>query len=171
MTAAAAMDFVKSLSLSRHPEGGWFRETYRSTGTIPVTALPVGFSGDRAFSTAILFLLEKPEISALHRIRSDETWHFHGGASLTVQMITPGGESLSFTLGADITAGELLQAVVPAGCWFGAEVTGEGEYSLVGCTVAPGFDFEDFEMGDRARLLLEYPEHAAIIHRLTRVNP
>jgi predicted cupin superfamily sugar epimerase len=160
--------YIKHLELIPHPEGGWFRETYRSADSIPGTSLPVRFSGDRSISTAIYFLLEKSDISALHRIKSDEMWHFYSGASLTVHMITPEGESQSFRLGAELHAGEVFQAIVPAGCWFGAEVTGEGEYALVGCTVSPGFDFKDFEMGDREQLLRAFPSHSAIIHRLTR---
>ncbi|NJD91683.1 MAG: cupin domain-containing protein [Geobacter sp.] len=171
MSSPAAQKLIKSLELTRHPEGGWFRETYRSSGVIPGPSLPSGFSGNRAYSTAIYFLLEKADVSALHRIMSDEMWHFYAGAALTVQMITSEGKHQSFTLGADIAAGELFQAVVPAGSWFGAEVTGAGDYSLVGCTVAPGFDFHDFEMGDREQLLAEFPDHTAIIKRLTRMLP
>lgn len=168
MATPTARDFIQRLNLIRHPEGGWFRETYRSAESIPATSLPVRFTGDRSFATAIYFLLEKSDISALHRIKSDEMWHFYAGTALTVHMITPEGEYRTFTLGADITAGEVFQAVVPAGCWFGAEVTGEGDYSLVGCTVAPGFDFQDFEMGEREQLIAEFPSHSAIIRRLTK---
>jgi predicted cupin superfamily sugar epimerase len=171
MTAPTARDLIQRLHLTRHPEGGWFRETYRSTESIPAGSLPQRFPGERSFATAIFFLLEKSDISALHRIRSDEVWHFYAGTALTVQMITPEGVCRSFTLGADIAAGELYQAVVPAGCWFGAEVTGEGPFSLVGCTVAPGFDFQDFEMGDRDRLLTAFPGQADLIRRLATQAP
>lgn len=158
--------WIQTLGLVRHPEGGWFRETYRSAETIPAPALPERFEGKRCFSTAILFLLQRGEISALHRIRSDEIWHFHEGAPLTVQLITPEGEQREILLGRDVSRGESFQAVVPAGCWFGAET--RGDFSLVGCSVAPGFDFDDFQMADRRELTGRYPRHAALIERLTR---
>lgn len=157
---------IERLGLVRHPEGGWYRETYRAAETIPADALPERFGGDRSFCTAIYFLLGKTDVSALHRITSDEMWHFYAGAPLTVHLFSAPGEHRTFTLGRDLAAGETYQAVVPAGCWFGAEVTGNGDYSLVGCTVAPGFDFADFEMGTRDDLLTQFPGHADIILRL-----
>jgi len=161
-------ELVERLELIRHPEGGWYRESYRSTEVVPAAALPQRFSGPRSYCTSIYFLLERKDISALHRIESDELWHFHAGATLTIQVITPSGERSEFRLGSDLGSGASFQAVVPAGCWFGAEVSGEGDYSLVGCTVSPGFDFADFEMGDRDELLRLYPAHADVIRRLTR---
>ncbi len=163
---AAAL--ISALGLLQHPEGGWYRETYRSAGQIPGTALPGDFNGLRSCCTAIYFLLEQGDYSALHRIKSDELWFFHGGASLTIHLLTVDGNCSAIRLGADIAAGEVLQAMVPAGTWFGAEMSGGGEYSLVSCTVAPGFDFADFEMGDRTTLLAQYPEHQALVVRLTR---
>lgn len=159
---------IDFLALERHPEGGWYRETYRAAELIPATALPARFDGERAFTTAIYFLLAPGEFSALHRIKSDELWHFYSGTTLTVHVITPDGEHRTIRLGADIAGGETFQAPVSAGSWFGAEVSGPGEYALVGCTVAPGFDFADFEMAGRAALLAAYPEHEKIIRRLTR---
>lgn len=159
-------ELIAGLGLARHPEGGWYRETYRAAGTIPGTFLPEQVAGERSFSTAIYFLLERGDISALHRIKFDELWHFHAGAPLIVHVITPAGDGYSLTLGSDPAAGETFQGVVPAGCWFGAETT--GDYSLVGCTVAPGFDFADFEMGSRADLLCRFPAQTGIIRRLTR---
>lgn len=159
---------ISVLRLVQHPEGGWYRETYRSTGQIPGNALPEYFDGPRPWCTAIHFLLEQGDYSALHRIKSDELWFFHGGAALTIHLLTADGIYSAIRLGADITAGEVFQAMVPAGTWFGAEIAGAGEYSLVSCTVAPGFDFADFEMGDRGRLLQQYPAHEAVITRLTR---
>jgi predicted cupin superfamily sugar epimerase len=158
--------WIETLELVGHPEGGWFRETYRSTETIPAPALPERFDGARCFGTAILFLLQQGDISALHRIHSDEIWHFHEGAPLTVHVITPEGERREILLGRDPSRGESFQAVVPAGCWFGAETL--GDFSLVGCSVAPGFDFADFRMADRMELTGRYPQHAALIRRLTR---
>ena len=168
MTQPSAAELVTSLDLCRHPEGGWFRETYRSTEAIPAAALPERFGGERSFATSIYFLLEKGDLSALHRIRSDEQWHFYAGTTLHVQVITRQGEHLTMRLGRDLSAGESFQAVVPAGSWFGAEPAGTGDFALVGCTVAPGFDFADFEMGERDELLRLYPAHAELIRRLTR---
>ena len=167
MIGPPAAELITRLNLARHPEGGWYRETYRATGVIPGDLLPERCAGARSFCSAIYFLLERGDISALHRIRSDELWHFYAGASLTVHVITPRGEYHPLRLGADIAAGESFQAVVPAGCWFGAEVPAGGAFSLVGCTVAPGFDFADFEMGNRDLLLRQFPAHAGIIRRLT----
>ncbi len=163
----SAAGLIGALELLRHPEGGWYRETYRSPETLPSVALPGRFGGDRSCCTAIYFLLEKGDISALHRIKSDELWHFHAGTTLTIHVITPSGEYLQLLVGADLLAGATFQAAVSAGCWFGAEVTGAGAYALVGCTVAPGFDFTDFEMGNRSTLQAQFPEHAALIERMT----
>ena len=159
-------NIIEQLSLKRHPEGGWYRETYRCTET--ANALPGRFDGVRSFSTAIYFLLGKSDVSMLHRIKSDELWHFYAGTTLTIHLFNPNGEYQALRLGNDLAAGATYQAVVPAGCWFGGEVTGEGDYSLVGCTVAPGFDFADFEMGIREDLLQSYPDYAEIICRLTK---
>src|SRR6185369_8693354 len=147
-----------------------FRESYRSLETVPATGLPERFGGQRSFGTSIYFLLEPGDISALHRIKSDEVWHFYAGAPLTVQVITPGGDHRELMLGSDLGAGHTFQDWVPAGCWFGAELAGGGDYALVGCTVAPGFDFVDFEMGKREELLRQYPQHGELIRRLTREN-
>lgn len=159
---------IELLALARHPEGGWYRETYRATETMAASGLPSRFSGDRSFATAIYFLLRRGEISALHRIKSDEVWHFYAGTSLTLQILSPADEHREIRLGPDLAAGETFQATVPAGCWFGAEVTGAGDYALVGCTVAPGFDFADFEMGCRSELMAAFPAQRALIQQLTR---
>ena len=161
--------FIASLALERHPEGGWYRETYRAVDTIAQEALPSRFDGERSFATAIYFLLGKGEFSALHRIKSDELWHFYSGTTLTIHVITPAGYHQQIKLGSNLVGGETFQALVPAGSWFGAEVSSGGIYGLVGCTVAPGFDFADFEMGSRTDLLNSYPEHENIIQKMTRI--
>ena len=166
MPTQIAAYWINHLNLIKHPEGGWFSETYRATETIPVAALPERFDGPRSFCTAIHFLLEQGDLSALHRIKSDEIWHFYAGAPLTVRVITPAGELSEILLGGNPEMGERLQAVVSAGCWFGAE--SGGEFSLVGCTVAPGFDFSDFQMAERGGLTVLFPQHAALIRRMTR---
>lgn len=165
-----AQDWIDHLHLQLHPEGGYYRETYRSLLTLPSAALPA-HDGDRAACTAIYFLLAGAQFSAFHRIRSDEMWHFYTGTGLTVHVITPAGEYRQLRLGSDAMQGEEFQAVVPVGSWFGASLRDQSveSYALVGCTVAPGFDFADFEMASRIELIALYPQHRAIIERLTRV--
>jgi len=160
--------WIDALKLERHPEGGWFREVYRAAETIPQQSLPERFDGDRCFSTAIYFLLNGTDFSALHRIKQDELWHFYDGTSLTVHMIDPSGDDSTVTLGRNVEEGENLLAVVKAGWLFGATVDDVSSYALVGCTVAPGFDFTDFEMPNREQLVGQYPEHRGVIERLTR---
>ncbi|MGE5233365.1 MAG: cupin domain-containing protein [Acidobacteriota bacterium] len=158
--------WIAQLGLRPHPEGGAFVETYRSPDLLARAGLPERFPGPRPASTAILFLLRQGEISHLHRLRSDEVWHFHAGAPLLVHVILPGGELRRHRLGPHPEHGEVFQAAVPHGAWFGAELAGPGEFALVGCTVSPGFDFADFELADRATLLWEFPQHADLIARL-----
>ena len=167
MTPTAA-ELIQALELAPHPEGGWYRETYRAAESIPRAGLPARFAGARAFATAIYFLLDATTFSALHRIRSDELWHFYAGSPLTLHLLTPAGEHRRLALGAEPARGAAFQATVPAGCWFGAEVERPGDFALVGCTVAPGFDFADFELGARAELCRSYPAHRDLIERLTR---
>jgi predicted cupin superfamily sugar epimerase len=159
--------WIRDLKLRRHPEGGWFREIYRSEETIPRRSLPVRFGGSRTYSTAIYFLLDGSEFSALHRLRQDELWHFYEGHALTIHTLDPEGRHTIGVLGRRVDAGESLVVVVSAGHWVGAVVE-PGRYALVGCTVAPGFEFKDFEMPDRDELQGRFPEHRAIIERLTR---
>ncbi len=160
--------FIEKLRLESHPEGGYFRQTYRSEMVIAREALPAGFSGTRAASTAIYFLLEGENFSAFHRLRSDEVWHFYAGSPLVVDVIDPAGEYSSILLGADPEARQAFQTVVRAGCWFASHVADWKGWALVGCTVAPGFDFGDFEMGKRDELCERYPQHREVIERLTR---
>ena len=160
--------WIRRLRLEPHPEGGYFRQTYRSALTITREALPAGFGGARSASTAIYFVLEGKNFSAFHRLRSDEMWHFYIGAQVSVHVIEPSGRSSSILLGNDLEAGEVLQAVVPAGCWFASHMADWKSFAVVGCTVAPGFDFEDFEMGERAELVRLYPQHRELVQRLTR---
>lgn len=159
--------FIKHLNLQPHPEGGFFKETYRSAGLIPSQSLP-GFDGERSYSTAIYFLLEQGNFSAFHRIKSDECWHFYEGGSLLIHVIDNKGNYSCIRLGKKMDEGEVFQFVVPAGYWFASEPTAETEFVLVGCTVAPGFDFADFEMANEKNLSEEYPQHAPLIHRLCR---
>ena len=160
--------WINKLQLTQHVEGGAFRETYRSELTIPRTVLPLFFQGDRNASTSIYFLLASGQFSAFHRIASDEAWHFYFGDPLLVHEISHSGRLITHLLGANPEKGESFQTVVKAGSWFASVPAPGSEYALVGCTVAPGFDFADFELADRATLARQYPEHAELINQLTR---
>ena len=149
--ATDAQRWIDRLHLEPHPEGGFYRQTYRASLTLPNSALP-GYTGDRAASTAIYFLLAGDQFSAFHRLRSDELWHFYAGSSLVVHVIEPGGNYRQLLLGSNYAADEQFQAVVPAGCWFGSSLRQPDTFALVGCTVAPAFDFADFEMAKRDEL-------------------
>lgn len=166
-----ASDYIASLTMQPHPEGGYYRQTYEAAETIPYTALPDRFGGPRPYSTAIYFLLENHHRSALHRIQSDEVWHFYAGRPLNVYVIEPVSGTLStIRLGNDPGQGEVFQAVVQAGCWFGAKPVGDVSlpaFSLVGCTVAPAFDFAEFELAEKGSMLAQFPQHEAIVRLLT----
>ena len=127
---------VEHFSMSPHPEGGFFTETYRSQGAIPSEALP-GFGGMRNFSTGILFLLRRGEYSHLHRLKQDEMWHFYLGAPLRLAIVRPDGTAEEVLLGQDVLNGQYLQYTVPGGWWFGATPAEGSDFALVGCTVAP----------------------------------
>jgi predicted cupin superfamily sugar epimerase len=159
--------WIEKYNMLSHPEGGFFAETYRSAEVISQAALPPRFRGDRSFSTGIYFLLENHHFSTLHRIQADEMWHFYAGGTLDVYVIYPDGRLEIIQLGDNPDAGEVFQAVVPAGTWFGSKPKAQSAYSLVGCTVAPGFDFADFELGERSQLLALFPQHQDVIHLLT----
>lgn len=163
-----ARQLIQQYALQPHPEGGWYKETYKSNEAIPGTALPERFGNDRAFSTAIYFLLEKGNFSAFHRIKSDECWHFYTGDPLLIYIIEPNGQLRIITLGNEIQEGQVFQYVVPANCWFASEPGKESSFCFVGCTVAPGFDFADFELADACSLSALYPQHEKIINRLCR---
>lgn len=160
---------IKHLDLQPHPEGGFFKETYRSNAVFQPNDEFYSGAATRNYSTAIYFLLTKGNFSAFHRIKADEVWHFYQGDTLLVHCISPEGKYYTLSVGPQISATTQPQAVVPAGTWFASEVISTGEFALVGCTVSPGFDFQDFELANREALVEEFPQHAAIITRLTRV--
>ncbi len=166
----AAGEWIARLGLERHPEGGWFRQTYCAVEEIDAAALPARFAGPRPFATAIYFLLEEGQVSRLHRLAADELWFFHAGGTLLVQAVDAAGALQTQLLGASPARGESFQATVPAGSWFGAELAQGAPYALVSCTVAPGFDFADFELAERSALVALHPEHRGLIERLTRVS-
>ena len=157
--------WIDHLDLQQHPEGGFYKETYRSPEHISIQGLPARFFSARSFSTAIYFLLRSEDRSLFHRIKSDELWHYHAGGSLTLFVID-NGKLVEHKLGAEPEKGESLQVAIPANCWFGAMVNETDSYVLAGCTVAPGFDFADFELADRSSLLAEYPNMRDVIEKL-----
>lgn len=159
---------IEKLGLEPHPEGGYFRETYRSIGEINEESLGKEFSSSRNFSTCIYFLLTSDSFSAFHRIKQDEIWHFYDGSPIKLHTISERGKHREYVIGKDILNGEQPQVVVNAGDWFAAEVINKDEFSLVGCTVAPGFSFEDFELPSREELISIFPEHENLITEFTR---
>ena len=159
---------IEQYQLQRHPEGGWYKETYRSNEYIAASTLPAWFDDKRSFSTAIYFLLEENDFSAFHRIKSDECWHFYAGDPLFIYVIRQDGELIIVRLGSDITKGQLFQYVVPANCWFASKPAPGSTFCFVGCTVSPGFDFKDFELADGGTLSALYPTHKNIIRELCR---
>jgi uncharacterized protein len=159
--------YIEKLKLIPHPEGGYFREVYRSDELLK-DGLPDRYEGSRAFSTSIYFLLKENQKSLLHKLKSDEIWHFYDGSSVKLYTIDSEGKVLQRLLGKNIDAGESMQLVIKKGYWFCAELSDENSFSLFGCTVAPGFDFSDFELGERKELLQLYPQHEELIKRFTK---
>jgi uncharacterized protein len=163
-----AQYWIDRLDLEPHVEGGYFKETYRSVENIDKHALPERFSDDRSFCTAIYFLLQNNDFSTFHRINQDELWHFYIGDPLIIHIIDWRGNYSQIKLGMKLDNGEVFQALVPWGSWFGANLQSSDSFALVGCTVAPGFDFADFVIAERDVLVNLFPEHRQIIEQLTR---
>jgi hypothetical protein len=159
--------WIERLELQEHPEGGYFRETHRSIESIAGDALPARYGAERRMSTAIYFLIKGDRPSRFHRLKSEEIWHFYAGSPVTVHIINAAGRLSHVRLGPDPERDEVFQGIIHAGYWFAAEVDDPAGFALVGCTVAPGFEFDDFEMADRAGLIAAYPEHRGVIERLT----
>lgn len=155
--------WVKYLNLLPHPEGGFYKETYRSESILE----PFDVGKKRNLSTGIYFLITKGNFSAFHRIKSDEMWHFYAGSPLSVHIIDQQGKFYTLNIGNTGEKDQTPQAIVPAGAWFASESC--GDYSLVGCTVSPGFDFEDFELAKSSELCKLFPNESSIIQRLTRL--
>lgn len=164
-------EIINELKLEPHPEGGFYKETYRSSNSIPQKILGSEFTGDRNYCTAIYFLLTTDNFSAFHKIKQDEIWHYYSGNSLFVHIISPDGKYTKHTVGMNLANGETPQFMVPAGSWFASSVNGKSGYSLVGCTVSPGFNFDDFELAERKKLILKFPQHTNLITQYTRTNP
>ncbi|WP_026464243.1 cupin domain-containing protein [Adhaeribacter aquaticus] len=168
MSAKKAAYYIEQLQMIAHPEGGYYKETYKAPENIPVFGLPARFKGDRSFSTAIYYLLEQKDFSAFHRIKSDECWHFYAGGALYVHVLELNGTYSRVQLGNNLEKGEVFQFVVPAGAWFAAEPAPGTTFALVGCTVAPGFDFADFELAEKEVLLSQFAQQADVINRCCR---
>lgn len=160
-------EWVTRLDLKPHPEGGWYREVYRSSDVVPAPALPPGFPGARSLCTSIYYLLGPTDASAFHRIRSDEIWHLYAGGPLELHLID-GSRYEVVVLGVDLMQGEAPQVVVPKGVWFAATPRPDSPGVLVGCTVSPGFDFEDFEFGTAEKVFGERPDLRAPLGHLIR---
>lgn len=161
-------EIIEKLDLQTHPEGGYFKEVYRSNGTIPKTVLGNNYSGPRNYATSIYFLLTSDNFSAFHKINQDETWHFYKGSPLKLHIIDKKGNYQYHLIGNDIANNQIPQFTVSGGDWFAAEVAEPNSYSFVGCTVAPGFEFDDFVLPRRDELIELFPQHSAIIQQLTR---
>ncbi|MBN3847981.1 cupin domain-containing protein [Paraburkholderia sp. Ac-20342] len=164
---AVTNELIRRFDLKPHPEGGFFSETYRSAARVLRDGEPAKRGGTRSASTAIYYLLCDGAHSAWHRIRSDEIWHFYAGAPLNVHVLDGHGGLVTHRLGNPLThPGTVFQAVVPAGLWFAAECADPATFALAGCTVAPGFEFSEFELADAEALKARHPQHAALIGRL-----
>ncbi len=165
----ASADFwIDKLSLEPHPEGGYFREVYRSEDIVGKAGLPSRFAGDRSAATLIYYLLAGDEFSTLHRIKSDEIWVHISGDNLEIHQIGLDSVYQKHQLGKNLDASQTPVCVIEQGTWFGVSLPDESSFCLCTCLVAPGFDFSDFELGDPEQLKIAYPEHTAVINRLSR---
>jgi hypothetical protein len=166
------MDFkklcIEELKLQPHPEGGYFRETFRSKEIIKKENLPERYSGDRSMFTSILFMIDDKNFSAFHRLKTDELWYYNFGNSLLLTTIDEYGNLSEIILGSSFHIGEKLQHLVPAGSWMSASVLNEEGFSLIGCSMSPGFDYDDFELANREKLIELFPMHRVIIEKYTR---
>jgi len=158
---------VLQLQLEKHPEGGYYKEVYRSSEIILEESLPERYSGDRSFATSIYYLIDGEYPSLFHRLKSDEIWHFYEGSPVDVHIIDPGGNYTRITMGDLSMQNHNYQITIPKNHWFGGIVRKRDSYTLLGCTVSPGFDFKDFEMAEQDSLLSKFPEHREIILKLT----
>jgi predicted cupin superfamily sugar epimerase len=148
-------------------EGGYYAETYRAAESLAGSALPGDFGGPRSLATAIYYLITPDTFSAMHRLRSDEVYHFYAGSPVEMLQLHPDGSVRTITLGPDIRGGMQVQTVVPRGVWQGSRLTC-GEFALLGTTMAPGFDPADYEHGSREKLIQAFPEARDLITALTR---
>jgi predicted cupin superfamily sugar epimerase len=160
-------NIIRTLDLKPHPEGGYYKETYRSIGKIKASSLGSNYNSERNYSTCIYFLLTSDNFSAFHRIKQDEVWHFYDGSPIRLNVISETGIHTEHIIGSSLSKGEIPQFIVKGGDWFAAEVINDDSYALVGCTVSPGFSFEDFELISRKELIELFPDNSEIISKLT----
>ncbi len=161
-----AKKYIKQLQLNKHPEGGYYKEVYRSGEIILPSHLPKRYKTSRNFSTSIYFLLEGKQFSAFHLLQSDELWHFYDGCTVLLYIINRNGELSIKKLGKGKDCE--LQLTIEKQNWFAAEIEDKKSFSLFGCTVSPGFEFDDFELGKRQELIKKFPHHKILITRLTK---
>lgn len=167
MQNSTAEYYIKLLNMTSHPEGGYYKEFYRSQKLIePGNSVLKGYKGERNLATSIYFLLNGDQISAFHRLKSDELWYFHAGSPVMIYLIDKRGRLTPLKLGLNIEADEMPQVLLPKGVWFAAEVYNKESFSLFGCVVAPGFDFRDFELAEKSRLTEMFPQHETLISRM-----
>jgi predicted cupin superfamily sugar epimerase len=150
-------------------EGGFYRETYRSSLKMPAAALASEYGDERNASTAIYYLLTPETFSVIHRVKSDEVFHFYAGDPVEMLQLGPNGSGRVVIIGNDLAAGHEPQVIVPAGVWQGCRLVGDGRWALMGCTVSPGFDYADYSAGGRAEFVAAYPDFASMITALTLV--
>ncbi len=164
-----AQKYIEKLQLKPHPEGGYYKEIYRAGEIILPENLPKRYKLSRNFSTSIYFLLEGNQVSKFHRLKSDEQWHFYDGSKIVIYVIDEGGKLNKILLGRNIEKGESLQTVIKHNSWFAAELSDKISFAIIGCTVAPGFDFNDFELGKRDDLINTFPQLRELIYKLTKL--
>ena len=157
--------YIQKLELKKHPEGGYYREIYRSAEMFSID--PPKKSLKRNVSTSIYFLLDGSQVSKFHRLSSDELWHFYDGSSIKIYVIDEKGKLEEITLGRKTEDGEVFQTVIKKNNWFAAELINKKSFALIGCTVSPGFDFSDFELADKEYLSENFPKHKSLIQKLT----
>ena len=160
--------YIDKIQLVPHPEGGYYKEIYRAGEMILAEDLTGNFKGNRNISTSIYFLLQRNDFSAFHRLKSDELWHFYDGSTIRISIIDEDEKFSEIFLGKNIAEGEKFQAVIKKNCWFAAELADKSSFALVGCTVSPGFDFQDFEIADCEELIKKYPHYKDKIKRLSK---
>lgn len=165
----SAQRLKELLRLEPHPrEGGWFRQTYASGERFPQDSLPKRYIGDRSAGTAIYYLLTPDTFSEIHRLASDEVFHFYLGDPVEMLQLKPNGQGEIVRMGSDIEGGTMPQLLVPQSVWQGSRLIAGGEVALLGCTVSPGFDYADYEQGTREELTAAYPAFTEMIRKLTR---
>jgi len=162
-----AQNYIEKLQLKSHPEGGYYKEIYRAGEMILPEHLPKRYKSARNISTSIYFLLEGNQISHFHRLKSDEQWHYYDGSSIILYVIGESGNLSKILLGRNIEKGESPQTIIKHNSWFAAELSDKTSFALIGCTVTPGFDFNDFELGKRSELIDTFPQLRELIYKLT----